>query len=95
MVAVNTVFPAFHTLLNNAEMPNDEAIDDDLEGEQETLPELTPADRLPPVADKISRWRKSITGASKGITDKTDGDYQRHFKPIDSSVIFQLICLLE
>ena len=84
MVAVNTVFPAFHSLLDNAEIPNDEAIDDDLEGEQETLPELTPADRLPPVSDGISRWRKSITGASKGITDKTDGDYQRYSKAIDS-----------
>ena len=92
MVAVNTVFPAFHSLLDNVEIPNDEAIDDDLEGEQETLPELTPADNLPPVPDKISRWRKSITGASKGITDKTDGDYQRYFKAIDSSA---LICQLE
>lgn len=80
MVAVNTVFPAFRSLLDNAETPNDEAIDDDLEGEQETLPELTAADRLPPVSDGISRWRKSITGASKGITDKTDGDYQRYSK---------------
>lgn len=68
-------FPGLHTALNASNGPPQEEIDDDIEGEQETLPDLTEEDRLPSTG--ISQWRETIAGASKGVTDKTDGDYER------------------
>ena len=57
---------------------NIDDVEDDIEGEQETLPELTSEDKqdiLEP--DAVSQWREAITGASKGVTDRTEGDYLR------------------
>jgi len=62
------------------EKPLQEEIDDDIEGEKETIPNLTEddlreQDQSPgPFAAK---WRASITSASKGVTEKTDSEYQR------------------
>jgi hypothetical protein len=62
------------------EKPLQEDIDDDIEGEKETIPNLTeddlqPSDESPgPFAAK---WRASIISASKGVTEKTDSEYQR------------------
>jgi len=61
--------------------PLEEDIADDLEGERETIPNLTAGD-LEDLKEKnpgpfASTWRASIASASKGITDKTDNEYQR------------------
>jgi len=63
------------------EKPLEEEIDDDLEGERETIPDLMPAD-LEDLNDEnpgpfASTWRASIASVSKGVTDKTDSEYQR------------------
>jgi hypothetical protein len=63
------------------ERPLEEDVNDDLEGERETIPNLT-ADDLNDLNDKnpgpfASAWRASIASASKGVTEKTDSEYQR------------------
>jgi hypothetical protein len=67
------------------EKPLQEDIDDDIEGEKETIPTLTEDDlqhlnednqNFGPLA-ATATWRASITSASKGVTDKTDSEYQR------------------
>lgn len=65
------------------EKPLQEDIEDDIEGEKETIPTLTEDDlqQLNEV-DKnpgpfAAIWRASITSASKGVSDKTDSEYQR------------------
>ncbi len=76
-------FAGLHKLLNTtSELPCREDVDDDIEGEQETIPDLHAEDlEATEEADKegdlVSQWRESIMGASKGVTDKTDGEYQR------------------
>jgi hypothetical protein len=60
--------------------PLQEDIEDDIEGKKETIPNLTEDDLQQP--DEISgpfaaKWRESITSASKGVTEKTDSEYQR------------------
>lgn len=70
-------------LLNKqpGEKPLEEEINDDLEGKRETIPNLTAGD-LEDLNDKnpgpfASTWRASIASMSKGVTDKTDSEYQR------------------
>jgi len=63
------------------EKPLEEEINDDLEGERETIPDLTAGD-LEDFNDEnpgpfASTWRASIASVSKGVTDKTDSGYQR------------------
>jgi len=65
------------------EKPHKEDINDDLEGERETIPELT-SDDLQELSKEsenpgpfASTWRASIASASKGVTEKTDSEYQR------------------
>jgi len=63
------------------EKPLEEDVNDDLEGERETIPDLTPGD-LEDLNDEnpgpfASSWRASITSASKGVTEETDSGYQR------------------
>jgi hypothetical protein len=65
------------------EKPLQEDIDDDIEGEKETIPGLVEDDLEPP--DEVDKnpgpfaaaWRASVTSASKGVTEKTDSEYQR------------------
>ena len=73
--------------------PLQEDVVDDIEGEKETIPNLTeddlqqPADQNPgPFA---ANWRASITSASKGVTEKTDSEYQR------SVIQFALITFID
>ena len=72
--------------------PLEEEITDDLEGECETIPDLMDAD-LEDLDDEnpgpfASTWRASIASVSKGITDKTDSEYQRcAFWPFSSHLL--------
>ena len=63
------------------EKPLEEDVNNDLEGERETIPNLM-ADDLEDLNDEnpgpfASTWRASIASASKGVTEKTDSEYQR------------------
>ena len=78
-----SAFKGIHDLLTNEfQRPHQEDIDDDLEGEKETLAELTDDEM---VAERertkrlSSQWRESVNEASKGVTEKTDAGYQRFF----------------
>ena len=62
------------------EKPLEEDVNDDLEGERETILDLTPGD-LEDLNDKnagpfASSWQASITSASKRVTEQTDSEYQ-------------------
>ena len=73
-------FAGLHSVLNSTSdgRPEPDDIIDDINGEQETLPDLTPDDATPSDSDTlISQWRTSVTGASKGVTEKTDAEYRR------------------
>jgi len=62
------------------EKPHQEDVDDDIEGEKETIPNLTEDDLQQPDQNPgpfAAKWRASITSASKGVTEKTDSEYQR------------------
>lgn len=69
-------------LTDESQRPHQEDIDDDLEGEKETLAELT-SDEIAAERDRTkklsSQWRESVNEASKGINEKTDAGYQRFF----------------
>lgn len=72
-------FRGIHDLLSDeSSRPHQEDIDDDLEGEQETLAELTNEELA---AERMKRlfpqWRNSVTEASKGVTEETNNSYQR------------------
>ena len=62
------------------EKPLQEEIDDDIEGEKETIPNLT-EDDLQQQDERpgpfVESWRASVTNASKGVTEKMDNEYQR------------------
>jgi hypothetical protein len=62
-------------------------IADDIAGEQETIPDLSAEDFNPPdesEGDIVSghgqaaAWTKTVAGASKGVSDKTDSEYRRY-----------------
>ena len=74
----HSTFRGVHELLTNeSERPHQEDIDDDLEGEKETLAELT-SDEV--TTERMKRqWRESVGEASKGVTEKTNDGYQRFF----------------
>ena len=53
---------------------------DDMEGEQETLPNLTADDfddDGKAINAVVSQWRDSVTSASKRVTEKTHFEYQK------------------
>jgi hypothetical protein len=57
-----------------------EEVEDDIDGEKETIPNLTEDDLQQPDQNPgpfAVQWRASITSASKGVTEKTDSEYQR------------------
>jgi len=67
----------------------DDDIADDIAGEQETIPELSAEDFKPPdenEGDVVSghgqaaAWTKTVVGASKGVSDKTDLEYRRYVR---------------
>ena len=85
------------------EKPLQEDIDDDIEGEKETIPTLTVDDlqQLDEVDQTdqnpgpfAAMWRASITSASKGVTDKTDSEYQRSVHLIDLIILIDVDSLL-
>ena len=62
-------------------------IADDIAGEQETIPELSADDFNPPDENEgdivsgygqAAAWTKTVAGASKGVSDKTDSEYRRY-----------------
>lgn len=63
---------------SQASNPVPEDIENDLEGEKETIPDLSPQDFVPDDSANISKWQETVTGASKGVTDKMDSQYQRY-----------------
>jgi hypothetical protein len=77
------VFNGIKNLLTDeSQKLHQEDIDDDLEGEKETLAELT-NDEITAERERTkrfsSRWRESVNEASKGVTERTDASYQRYF----------------
>ena len=75
-------FKDIHNLLTDeSQRLHQEDIDDDLEGEKETLAELT-NDEITAERERTkisSQWRESVNEASKGVTEGTDASYQRYF----------------
>ncbi len=79
-------YPGLVTAFSDAHITYDEDIQADLEGEQETLPDLAeddftsvPANDDTPDQPAIPpEWKKTVAGASKGVADKTEGDYLRY-----------------
>jgi hypothetical protein len=76
-------FKGIHDLLTDkSQRPHQEDIDEDLEGEKETLAELT-NDEMAVERERTKRlssqWRESVNEASKGVTEGTDAGYQRFF----------------
>ncbi|KAF8868454.1 hypothetical protein CPB84DRAFT_1934166 [Gymnopilus junonius] len=59
------------------DLPYNEDIQNDLEGEKETIPDLSSRDSAPSENPTVFLWRKTISGASKGVSEKTDSEYQR------------------
>ncbi|KAF8907240.1 hypothetical protein CPB84DRAFT_293072 [Gymnopilus junonius] len=59
------------------ERPHEEDIENDMDGEKETIPDLSSGDSQPSENPTVFLWRKTITGASKGVSEKTDSEYQR------------------
>lgn len=83
-------YPGLVTAFSDAHITHDEDIQADLEGEQETLPDLAEDDFTSvPTNDGSSdqsgseamippEWKKTVAGASKGVADKTESDYLRY-----------------
>jgi hypothetical protein len=64
---------------NDWEKPEQEEIDDDVEGEQETFvgPDAT-KDEGESEEAKVNRFKASVLNVSKGVSDSTDEEYQRY-----------------
>jgi hypothetical protein len=64
---------------NDWEKPEQEEIDDDIEGEQETFvcPDAT-KDEGESEEAKVKRLKAFILNASKGVSDGTDEEYRRY-----------------
>lgn len=82
-------YPGLVTAFSDAHITHIEDIQADLEGEQETLPDLAEDDFTPvPINDDSPNqpgetvlppeWTKTVAGASKGVTDGTEGEYLRY-----------------
>jgi hypothetical protein len=79
----DSTFKGIHNIFaDETQRPHQEDIDDDLEGEKETLAELT-IDEIAAERERTKglsmQWRESVNEASKGVTEKTDAGYQRFF----------------
>ncbi|CAA7267737.1 unnamed protein product [Cyclocybe aegerita] len=73
-------YAGVHQVLSEqARKHEQEDVEDDIEGEKETLPDLAPEDLIgiDRELETVSQWRTTVTGASKGVTDKTESEYQR------------------
>lgn len=78
-MTIESFCPSIHAALSGSDQPSNDDIDDDMAGEQETLPELTEADKIePPLTEStISKWCNRIAGACKGVTDGTGTEYEQ------------------
>ena len=79
------------------EKPLQEDIDDDIEGEKETIPNLTEDELQQPDQSPrpfAAKWWASIVSASKGVTEKTDSEYQRLVISIHLIVLITSIDLI-
>ncbi|KAF9471603.1 hypothetical protein BDN70DRAFT_901218 [Pholiota conissans] len=80
----NVQYPGLHDVFDASDPPLPEEIQDDIEGEQETVPDLTPED-LPdslsaqplPINNESPQWEKTAAAVSKGIKDETDAVYRQ------------------
>jgi hypothetical protein len=54
-----------------------EEIEEDIEGEQGTIPDLVADDLEPSTQEFMKKWKQTVFGASRGVTDKTESEYQR------------------
>jgi len=89
--ATPPVPPGLEYVLNSksGQHPNqleEDNIADDIAGEQETIPDLSAEDFNPPDENEgdivsghgqASAWTKTVAGASKGVSNKTDLGYRR------------------
>ncbi|KAH9481587.1 hypothetical protein JR316_0001127 [Psilocybe cubensis] len=91
VVPSNSIYAGLNSIISGSPSPTienepfiPEDVENDLDGETETLPNLSLHDLSSEDLDShnptASKWRDTITGASKGVTDKTDADYQRLIK---------------
>lgn len=55
-----------------------EEIEEDIEGEQGTIPDLVADDLEPSTQEFMKKWKQTVFGASRGVTDKTESEYQRY-----------------
>ena len=90
----SSTFKGIHDIFaDESQRPHQEDIDDDLEGEKETLAELT-NDEIAAEQERTkgisTQWRESVNEASKGVTEKTDAGYQRFFFFFHFSTICRL-----
>lgn len=74
---------------NKYEQPAAGAIQDDIEGEQETIPNSDSA----PIS--IPGLMKTLAEASKGVSEKTDGEYHRYVNILTNVIqVFHITGLL-
>lgn len=85
-------FSGLHRALNPTEeweKPDQGEIDDDRDGEAETLPAQEPGDAAPMIIDEVeiddemdqdqmAELQSSLLNVSKGVTDGTDAEYRRY-----------------
>ena len=62
---------------NGDDRITEEEIYEDLEGEQGTIPDLVAANLGAENREFMKKWKASVFGASRGVTDKTEAEYQR------------------
>ena len=70
-------FEALNIQFQNGDDRITEEIDEDLEGEQGTIPDLVAADLESENHGFMKKWKASVFGASRGVTNKTEAEYQR------------------
>lgn len=77
-------------LINGPERPPAVDVEEDIEGEQETLPDLVSGDDINPDIRSsgpdisLPELEKTVAGISKGVTDATEREYLRYA----ASIIF-------
>lgn len=75
---------------SKSERPAAGKIQDDIEGKQEIIPDF----ELAPTSSSISELMKTLADASKGVSEKTDGEYHRYADIFDQYNSFYIYCRL-
>jgi len=84
-------YAGLHAAVSLSQYEDHEAIAYDLAGAQESVPDLPGFLHEAEDEDEVdSQWREAVSGASKGITDRTEKEYARwaHFIQLASQLIF-------